>query len=214
MTNLRLNRDTKIFAFSRNEIVKLDRKLCVKKINKDKVFASRDSSMSKKSRVLAFESESQRQSKSQSESKSQRFVIDSFIVVSIVFTSIDNATLLRMLLQLLSFSFDANFSSIVSIMIFVVFVIVSITISQIIEIDDNSNMNDIDVLLKKYDRAQKNCFDSISMFMIKITFKKKFKFMLTSFRSTFLSLRLLFASSRLTSLFEFRAFQSNDASEF
>jgi hypothetical protein len=147
MTNLRLNRDTKAFASFRNEIVKLDRKLRVKKINKDKVFASRDSSMSKKLRVLVLESESQ------SESKSQRSVIDSFTIVSIVLASIDNATLLRMLFQLLSSSSDANFSSIVSITTFVASVIVSITISKMIEIVNDSNMNDIDVLLKKYDRA-------------------------------------------------------------
>jgi hypothetical protein len=120
MTNLRFNHDTKIFVFSRNEIVKRDRKSRAQKISKDKIFASRDSSMFKKLRAFAFEFESQRQSKSQSESKSQRFVIDSFIVVSIVFASIDNATLLKIFLQLLSFSFDANFSSIVSITIFVV----------------------------------------------------------------------------------------------
>jgi hypothetical protein len=148
MTNLRLNRDTKASASSRNEIVKLDLKSRVKKIDKDKVLASRDSSMSKKLRAFVSESESQ------SESKSQRFVIDSFIVVSIVFASIDNTTLLRMLFQLLSFSFDANFSSIVSITIFVAFVIISITIFEMMKIVDDLNMNNIDVLLKKYDRAQ------------------------------------------------------------
>ncbi len=58
----------------------------------------------------------------------------------------------------MSFSFDANFSLIVSITIFVVFVIVSITISQMIEIVDDSNMNDIDVMLKKFDRAQIKLF--------------------------------------------------------
>ncbi len=98
MTKLRLNRDTKTFAFFRNEIVKRDRKSRVQKINKNKTFAFRDSWMLKKSRALAFESESQRQSKFQFESKFQRFVIDSFIVVSIVFASINNATLLKMLL--------------------------------------------------------------------------------------------------------------------
>jgi hypothetical protein len=129
MTNLRFNRDTKIFASFRNEIVKRDRKSRAQKMNKDKAFASRDSSMLKKFRALALEFERQFESKFQSESMFQRFVIDSFIVVSIAFASINNATLLRMFLQLLSFSFDANFSSIVSITIFVVFVIVSITIS-------------------------------------------------------------------------------------
>jgi hypothetical protein len=45
MTNLRLNRDTKTFAFFRNEIDKLDRKSRVKKTNKDKIAALRNSSM-------------------------------------------------------------------------------------------------------------------------------------------------------------------------
>ncbi len=98
MTNLRFNRDTKVFVFSRNEIVKRDRKFRVKKINKDKIFAFRDSSMFKKSRAFVFKFESQSESKSQFKSKSQRFMIDSFIVVSIIFVSIDNATLLKMLL--------------------------------------------------------------------------------------------------------------------
>jgi hypothetical protein len=119
MTNLRFNRDTKVFASSRNEIVKRDRKFRAQKINKDKVFVSRDSSMLKKLRAFAFESEYQRQSKSQFESKSQRFVIDSFIVVSIVFALIDNATLFKMLFQLCHFrlmriflwSFRLRFSS-------------------------------------------------------------------------------------------------------
>jgi hypothetical protein len=51
-------------------------------------------------------------------------------------------------------TFVTNFFSIDSITIFVAFVIVSIVIFEIIEIVDDSNMNDIDVLLKKYDRAQ------------------------------------------------------------
>jgi hypothetical protein len=89
MTNLRFNRDTKASAFSRNEIVKRDRKSRVKKIDKDKIFAFRDSSMFKKLRTFVFEF------KSQFESKFQRFVIDLFIVV---FASIDNATLMTMLL--------------------------------------------------------------------------------------------------------------------
>jgi hypothetical protein len=187
MTNLRLNRDMKTFVSSRNEIVKLDRKSRVKKINKDKVSAFRDSSMFKKFRAFVFEFESQFESKSQSESKSQRFVIDSFIVVSIVFASINNATLLRMFFQLLSFSFDVNSFSIASITIFVVFVIVSITIFEIIEIVNDLNMNDIEVLLKKNTIAHKqSCFDWTLMFIIKIAFKKKFKFTLTSLRSVFL----------------------------
>ncbi len=146
------------FCFFRNKIVKRDRKSRAQKINKDKTFAFRDSSMLKKLRALAFEFEFQHQSKSQFKSKFQRFVIDSFIVVLIVFASIDNATLLKMLLQLLSSLFDANFSLIVSITTFVVFVIFSITIFQMFEIVDDSNMNDIDVLLKKYDRAQTELF--------------------------------------------------------
>jgi hypothetical protein len=76
-----------------------------------------------------------------------------------------------MLFQLLFFSFGTIFSSIDfvatsvatfvtnsfsidSITTFVAFVIVSIVIFEMIEIVDDSNMNDIDVLLKKYDRAQ------------------------------------------------------------
>jgi hypothetical protein len=86
MTNLRLNRDTKASAFFRDEIVKRDRKSRVKKIDKNKISAFRDSSMSKKLSAFVFESEFQR------ESKFQRFVIDSFIVASIVLASIDNAT--------------------------------------------------------------------------------------------------------------------------
>ncbi len=90
-------------------------------------------------------------------------MIDSFIVISIVFASINNATLLKMFLQLLSFSFDANSSSIVSITTFVASVMISITIFQMIkivddlnmnDIVDDSNMNDIDVMLKKFDHAQ------------------------------------------------------------
>jgi hypothetical protein len=81
-------------------------------------------------------------------------VIDSFIVVSIIFASILNATLLKMFFQLFSFSFDANSSSIASITTFVAFVIVSIATFEMIEIVDDLNMNDIDVLLKKHDRAQ------------------------------------------------------------
>jgi hypothetical protein len=48
MTNLRLNRDTKSFASFRDEIVKRDRKFRVKKIDKNKISAFRDSSMFKK----------------------------------------------------------------------------------------------------------------------------------------------------------------------
>jgi hypothetical protein len=143
MTNLRFNHDMKIFVFFRNEIVKRDRKSRVQKMNKDKVVAFWDSSMLKKFRAFAFEFERQ------FESKFQRFVIDSFIVVRIVLASIDNATMLKMFFQLLLFSFNANFSSIVLIVIFVVFIIISITIFQMINIIDDSNMNNIDVLLKK-----------------------------------------------------------------
>jgi hypothetical protein len=155
MMNLQLNHNTKVFAFFRNEIVKRDRKSRVKKINKDKVSVLRNSSMFKKLRAFMCESESQSESKYQSESKSQRFVINSFIVV---FASIDNATLLKMFFYLLSFSFNANFSSIIFITIFVIFVIVLITIFEMIKIVDDLNMNDIDVLLKKYDHAQTKLF--------------------------------------------------------
>jgi hypothetical protein len=214
MRNLRFNRDTKAFASSRNEIVKRDRKSRVQKMNKDKIFAFRDSSMLKKSRVLAFEFEFQSESKSQSESKFQRFVIDSFIVVSIAFASIDNATLLKMFFQLLSFSSDANFFSIVSITIFVAFVIVFVTIFQMIEIVDDSNMNDIDVLLKKYDRAQTELlrFDLDAHDQNRV--QEKIQIYVNVLRSIFLSLRVLFASLHLTLFLEFRAFRSNDASEF
>jgi hypothetical protein len=191
MTNLRLNRDTKISAYSRNEIDKLDCKSRVIKTNKDKIAALRDSSMrdSRSSRDFVLESKSQFESQFQFE-----FVVDSFIVafiafvafvvsiafvasivfvVSIISVSIDNTTLLKMLFQLLFFSSDADSSSIDfaaifvinsfsidSISIFVVFVIVSIVIFEMIKIVDDSNMNDIDVLLKKYDRAQTRLFRS------------------------------------------------------
>jgi hypothetical protein len=183
MTNLWLNRDTKASAFPRNEVDKPDRKSRVKKTDKDKVSALRDSSMrdSKSFRDLVSESKSQFESQSQSE-----FVVDSFtvafvasvafivsivFVISIAFVSIDNATLWRMLLQLLFFSSDATFSSIDFVAIFVtnafsidfiatfvVFVIVSIVIFDMIEIVDDSNMNDIDVLIKKYDHTQTKLF--------------------------------------------------------
>jgi hypothetical protein len=178
MMILRLNRDTKAFASSRNEIDKFVRKSRVKKRNKDKISAFRDSSMrdSRSLRDFVSESESQRESESQSESSSQfELVVDSFIVASvafvvsvvsiasvasIVFVSIDNATLLKMLLQLLFFSSETISFSIDFVAIFVaIFVtnsssIDSITIFEMIEIVDDLNMNDIDVLLKKYDRAQ------------------------------------------------------------
>jgi hypothetical protein len=147
MTNLRLNRDTKASASLRDEIVKRDRKSRVKKIDKNKISAFRNSSMFKK---LESKLESQRESKSQFDSQ---FVIDLFIVA---FATIDNATLMTMLLQLLSSSFDANSSSINSITTFVVFVIVSIAIFEMFEIANDSNIDDLDVLLKKYDRAQTN----------------------------------------------------------
>jgi ABC-type antimicrobial peptide transport system permease subunit len=109
MTNLRFNRDTKASAFFRNEIDKFVRKSRVKKRNKNKISALRDSSMrdSRSFRDSVFESESQSESSSQFE-----FAVDSFTVasvafvafvvsiasvVSIVSVSIDNATLLEML---------------------------------------------------------------------------------------------------------------------
>jgi hypothetical protein len=183
MMIFRFNRDTKASAFFRNEIDKFVRKSRVKKKNKDKISALRDSSMrdSRSSRDSVFESESQSESSSQFELAVDSFIIAfvalvAFVVsiasvASIVSVSIDNATLLKMLLQLLSSSsetisssidsvaisvatFVTNSSSIDSITIFVVFVIVSIVIFEMIEVVDDSNMNDIDVLLKKYDRAQ------------------------------------------------------------
>jgi hypothetical protein len=178
MTNLQLNRDVKASALFRNEIDKFVRKSRVKKKNKDKISALRDSSMR--------DSRSSRDSVSESESQSE-LVVDSFIIVSVAFVafvasiasvasvSIDNVTLLKMLLQLLFFfseaiffsidfvatsvaTFVTNFFSINSITTFIAFVIVSIVIFEIIEIVDDSNMNDIDVLLKKYDRAQTKLF--------------------------------------------------------
>jgi hypothetical protein len=124
MTNLRLNRDAKASAFFRNEIDKFVRKSRVKKKNKDKTSAFRDSSMrdSQSSRDFVFESESQSESSSQFE-----FVVDLFIIVfvafvafivsiafvaSIVSVSIDNATLLKMFFQLTFFSFETISSSI------------------------------------------------------------------------------------------------------
>jgi hypothetical protein len=174
MTNLRLNRDTKISASFRDDVVKRDRKSRVK-IDKDKISASRDSSMrdSRSSRDFESQSESQSQFEFAADSFSVAFVafvafvVSIVSVASIVSVSIDNATLLKMFLQLLFFSFKTNssaidfvaifvtnFSSIDSITIFVAFVIISIVIFEMIEIVDDSNMNDIDVLLKKYDRAQ------------------------------------------------------------
>jgi hypothetical protein len=180
---LRFNRDTKTSAFFCNEIDKLVRKSCVKKRNKNKIFAFRDSSMrdSRSFRDFVFESESQSESSFQFE-----FVVDSFIVVfvalvafvvsiafvtSIVSVLIDNATLLKMFFQLFFSLFETifssidfvatfvaifvtNFFSIDSIITFVIFVIVSIMIFEMIQIVNDSNMNDIDILLKKYDRAQ------------------------------------------------------------
>jgi sensor histidine kinase YesM len=191
MTNLRLNRDTKASAFFRNEIDKFVRKSRVKKKNKDKIFAFRDSSMRDSRSLRDFVSESESQFKSSSQFE---FVVDSFTVASVAFVafvvsiafvasiasvSIDNATLLKMFLQLFFFSsettsssidfvatfvatsvatfvatFVTNSFSIDSITTFVASVIVSIVILEMIEVVDDSNMNDIDVLLKKYDRAQ------------------------------------------------------------
>jgi hypothetical protein len=179
MMTFRLNRDTKISVFFRNEIDKFDRKSRVKKKDKNKIFAFRDSSMrdSRSSRDFVFESESQSESLSQSE-----LADDSSIVVLIAFVafinsiafvasvSIDNATLLKMFLRLFFFSFETISSSIDFVATFVaIFVasfvmnsssIDSITIFEMIEIVDNSNMNNIDVLLKKYDRAQTKLFRS------------------------------------------------------
>jgi hypothetical protein len=180
MTNLRFNRDAKASVFFRNEIDKFVRKSRVKKKDKDKISAFRDSSMrdSRSLRDFMFESESQSESSFQFE-----LVVDSFIIAfialvafvvsiaSVAFVSIDNATLLKMLLQLFFFSsetisssidfvaisvatFVAISSSTDSISIFVASVTVSTVIFEVIEIVDDSNMNDIDVLLKKYDRAQ------------------------------------------------------------
>jgi uncharacterized membrane protein (DUF106 family) len=169
MINLRLNRDTKVFASSRDEIVKHDRKSRVKKIDKNKISALRDSSMSRK-----LESESQSESQSQSELAADSFTVASVASVAsvvsiahVVSASIDNATLLKMLLQLLSSSFETNLSSIDfvmtlvtnsspidSITILVASVIVSIATLEMIEVANDSNIDDLDVLLKKYDRAQ------------------------------------------------------------
>jgi hypothetical protein len=149
MITLRFNRDTKAFVSFRDEIVKRDRKSRVMKIDKNKIFASRDSSIFKKLFALEFESECE--SKSQLKSQFKSFVMNSFIVA---FVMIDNATLMTMFFQLLLFSFDANFFSINSITIFVVFVIISITTFEIIEIANDSKIDDFNVLLKKYDRAQ------------------------------------------------------------
>ncbi len=55
-------------------------------------------------------------------------------------------------------SFDANFSLIDLITIFVVFVITLIVTFEIIEIVNDSNIKNIDVLLKKYDHAQTKLF--------------------------------------------------------
>jgi hypothetical protein len=56
--------------------------------------------------------------------------------------------------------FVTNSFSIDSITTFVIFVIISIVIFEMIEIVDDSNMNDINVLLKKYNRAQTKLFRS------------------------------------------------------
>jgi hypothetical protein len=170
MTNLRLNRDTKAFVFFRDEIVKRDRKSRFK-IDKNKTSAFRDSSMRNSRSLRDFVSESEFQSDFQSQFE---FAADSFIVVFVAFvafvTSIDNTTL-KMFFQLFFFSsetnsfaidfvaiFVTNFSSIDSITIFVIFIIASIVIFEMIEIVDDLNMNDINILLKKYDRAQTKLF--------------------------------------------------------
>jgi hypothetical protein len=124
MMILRLNRDTKASALFRNEIDKFVRKSRVKKKNKDKISAFRDSSMrdSRSLRDFVFEFESQSESSSQFE-----LAVDSFIVASVAFVafvvsiafvasivsvSIDNATLLKMLFQLFFSSFETIFFSI------------------------------------------------------------------------------------------------------
>jgi hypothetical protein len=161
MTNLRFNRDTKASASFRDDVVKRDRKSRVK-IDKDKISAFRDSSMrdSRSSRDSVPESESQSESQSQSKLAADSFTVASVafvvsiaFVASIVLVSIDNATLLEMLIQLLSFSSETNSSAIDFVATFVAFVIVSTVTFEMIEVVDDSNMNDIDVLLKKYDRA-------------------------------------------------------------
>ncbi len=50
--------------------------------------------------------------------------------------------------------------------------------------------------------------------MIKIAFKRKFKFMLMCLRFVFLSLRVLFASFLLSTILEFRVSRQKDASRF
>jgi hypothetical protein len=167
MTNLRFNRDTKASVSFRDEIVKRDRKSRVK-IDKNKISASRDSSMrdSRSLRDFVFESESQSESQSQSQLAADSFAVASVASVASV-VSIDNATLLEMLLQLLFFSFETNSSaidfvatfvtnssSIDSITTFVTSVIVSTVTFEMIEVVDESNMNDINVLLEKYNRTQ------------------------------------------------------------
>jgi K+-sensing histidine kinase KdpD len=162
MIILRFNRNTKASASFRNEIDKLDRKFRVKKKDKDKISALRDSSMrdSRSSRDFVFESESQSESSSQSELAVDSSIVASIAfvasvdsiasVVSIVSVSIDNATLLKMLLRLffvsfetISFSIDSVTTSVaifVAILVTNSFSIDSITTFEMIEVVDASNM--------------------------------------------------------------------------
>jgi hypothetical protein len=75
-------------------------------------------------------------------------------------------------------------------------------------------MNDIDVLLKSTIVRKRSYFEAILTFMIKIAFKKEFKFMLMCFRSILLFLRVLLSSLHFSSLLESRAFRQKDASRF
>jgi hypothetical protein len=110
MMILKFNSTRKFLFFFRNEIDKLDRKSRVKKTNKDKISAFRNSSMrdSRLFRDFIFKSESQSEFQFQFE-----LIVNSFIVifvtfiafiisiafvVSIAFVLIDNATLLKILL--------------------------------------------------------------------------------------------------------------------
>ncbi len=84
MMTFRFNCDTKASVLFRNEIDKFVRKSRVKKKNKDKISALRDSSMrdSRSSRDFVFKSESQSESSFRFE-----LVVDSFIVVFVAFVA-------------------------------------------------------------------------------------------------------------------------------
>jgi hypothetical protein len=247
---LRFNRDTKASAFFRNEIDKFVRKSRVKKKNKDKISALRDSSMrdSRSFRDFVFESESQSESSSQFE-----LVVDSFIVVfvafvvfvvsiafvaSIVSISIDNATLLEMFLQLLFFSFDTiffrsillrlllRFSSrilfdSIRLRLSLLFLLSRLWFSRWSKSSTIWTWTTSTFCYKSTIVRKRSCFETISTFMIKIAFKKKFKFMLMCLRSAFLFLRVflslcvLFASIHFSSSsFELRAFRQKDVLRF